>query len=110
MTVQIESFAFDTIIGILDSERTTPQKVIVDIEIDYEYKNGEFVDYAKVCELIRNEIVGGKYGLIEDALEEILPKVLHFSHLISSVKMKITKPNILPDAVVSVQKRLIKES
>ena len=38
MTLHIEDLKFQAIIGILDFERITPQNVIVNILITYEYK------------------------------------------------------------------------
>lgn len=102
MTIYIEDFSFDTIIGILDEERKVPQKVIINCEIQYDYKNNDFINYAIVSDLIEKEMKKMKFELIETALLELIDKIkLTFIH-ISSIKLKISKPNILDKCVVSV--------
>ena len=39
MTIHIEALTFDVIIGLLDFERDRPQRVIIDIEASYDYKD-----------------------------------------------------------------------
>ena len=42
MTIHIEALSFDVIIGLLDFERVTPQRVIIDIEASYSYSDDDF--------------------------------------------------------------------
>jgi dihydroneopterin aldolase len=101
MTIHIEELRFATIIGILDFERVTPQDVIVNLEIDYEYKD-EFINYADVVTFIKSDMIEAKYLLIEDALHGLSQKITKkFPHAIE-LRLKITKPSILADAKVSV--------
>ena len=101
MTIHIEDLKFQAIIGILDFEREKEQDMIVNITIDYEYKD-EFINYAEVCELIKTLTKKSRFLLIEDALEILTTKLKETFPLINSLHLKITKPSILPDAVVSV--------
>ncbi len=102
MTIQIENLSFETIIGILKEERIIPQKVIINCEIDYDYKDGNFINYTLVSELIEQEMIKSKFELIENALLTLIKKIKSsFSH-ISSIYLKISKPNILDKCVVSV--------
>jgi len=102
MTIQIENLSFETIIGILKEERIIPQKVIINCEIDYDYKDGNFINYTLVSELIEQEMIKSKFELIENALLTLIKKIKSsFSH-ISSINLKISKPNILDKCVVSV--------
>ena len=101
MKIYIEDLRFQTIIGILDFERITPQEVIINLELEYKYEN-EFINYADVTTLIRNSILSQKFLLIEDALlylSDILKKEFK---KINTLELKITKPSILPDCKVSV--------
>ena len=101
MTIHIENLKFQCIVGILDFERETPQDVIVNLEIDYEYKE-EFINYADVTNMIKNFMTEGKFLLIEDALREISLKLKENFSQIKQLNLKISKPSILPDAIVSV--------
>lgn len=101
MTIYIEDLKFQTIIGILDFERETPQDVIINLELEYEYLD-EFINYADVSELIKKTMIKSKYLLIEDALKDLSLKLKKEFLKIQSLDLKITKPSILPDCVVSV--------
>ncbi|MBL0686518.1 MAG: dihydroneopterin aldolase [Sulfurospirillum sp.] len=102
MTIFIENLTFHAIIGTLPKERITPQKIVVNLELDYEYKKPIFINYATLAQIIKNNIKINKYMLIEDALlslhEEIKSKFIQ----ITSMKLKISKPTILAQCDVSV--------
>ncbi len=101
MTIHIEDLKFQSIIGILDFERTTPQDVIINLTIQYNYKD-LFINYAEVSDLIKATMIEKKFLLLEDALQdlsEILKK--EFSQ-IEKLFLKITKPSIIPDCKVSL--------
>jgi len=102
MTIHIDALTFSAIIGILDFERTTPQTVIVDAAIDYCYKESIFINYAEVISLIEKKIIKNKYELIEDALNDIANNLLKKFTQIKKINLKITKPNIIPNAKVSL--------
>ena len=101
MRVYIDELKFQCIIGILDFERTKAQDVILNLTIDYEYKD-EFINYADVVNLLKSTMIEKKFLLIEDALAD-LSKTLKKEFLkINTLSLKITKPSILPDCKVSV--------
>ena len=101
MRVHIDELKFQCIIGILDFERTKAQDVILNLTIDYEYKD-EFINYADVVNLLKSTMIQKKFLLIEDALAD-LSKTLKKEFLkINTLSLKITKPSILPDCKVSV--------
>lgn len=101
MTVHIEDLKFQTIIGILDFERVTPQDVIINLEIEYDYKD-DFINYAEVSALITLTMINSKFLLIEDALSQLSVKLKKEFTKINTLNLKITKPSILPDCTVSV--------
>lgn len=107
MKILIENLTFDTIIGILEHERTNPQRVQIDCIIEYSYRNGDFINYAEVAHVIEHTMNFERFELIETALETIgaLLKI-HFS-LIQTILLTIRKPDILPNCTVSVQKNFI---
>ena len=101
MTISIEDLKFQSILGILDFERITPQDIIVECNIEYEYKN-DFINYADVVETIKSDLLQNKYLLIEDALSKLSAKLKQDFSLIKTLNLKITKPTILTDCTVSV--------
>jgi dihydroneopterin aldolase len=102
MKVYIQDLTFDTIIGILDFERTVKQKVIVDISFEYNFENDKFIDYSKVANIIEKTIKKQKFKLIEDAILH-LQKKLKNKFKLKNIVIKITKPNILKNCKVSVE-------
>ena len=101
MTIHIEDLKFQCIIGILDFERVTPQDVIINLAIEYDYKKN-FINYADVVEIVKNMMKKNEFLLIEDALESINLKLIKEFNTIKSIYLKITKPSILKGCKVSV--------
>ena len=103
MKVSIDSLTFKTIIGILDFERVTKQKVILDISFSYKFTKGqkEFIDYSHVANMAKMIMKKEKFLLIEDAII-YLDRALTREFKIKKLKVKITKPDILKNCTVSV--------
>ncbi len=102
MTIHIEALTFDVIIGLLDFERDKPQKVIIDIEASYEYKDESFIDYADIVILIQNELKLKRYQLLEDALLGIKSTIITAYPQLKSLSVKIAKPDILTECSVAL--------
>ncbi|MCD4667178.1 MAG: dihydroneopterin aldolase [Sulfurimonas sp.] len=102
MTIYIEDLKFQCIIGILDFERVTPQDVIINLTIDYHYKD-KFINYAQVTNLLKSLMIENKFLLIEDALNYLSKELKKEFLIINTLNLKITKPSILPDCKVSVE-------
>ena len=103
MKVLIEELTFKTIIGILPFERVKKQKVIIDISFEYNFKKDskEFIDYSEVSALVKKTMNKKKFELIEDAILT-LEKFIYKRFNLSNLKIKIIKPDILKDCIVSV--------
>jgi len=104
MTILIENLELDVIIGILDFERNSKQKVIVETKINYNYANNYFIDYTEVVSLIENLLEGRKYYLLEEAILDIGENILSKYPQIVSLYLKISKPDIVKNGVVGVSK------
>ena len=103
MKVLIENLEFDCIIGILDFERVTPQKVLIDISFKYKYKTpSSFIDYSKVASKVEKIMKEKKFELLEDAIIYI-EKYLNTTYKLKKLKIKISKPNILTNCIVSLK-------
>ena len=104
LQVNIDDLTFKCIIGILDFERKKKQKVILNISFKYFfYEDGSnFIDYSKVADFCEKSMKKEKFKLIEDAIL-FLRKGLKSTYDIKKLKIKITKPDILSNCIVSVQ-------
>ncbi len=101
MTIEIKDLEFETIIGILDFERITKQNVRIDCLIDYNYDQ-EFLNYALITEHIENEMIKNRFKLIEEALLSLKSSLKQDFPLISTLFLKISKPDILANCEVSL--------
>jgi len=102
MTIHIEALSFDVIIGLLDFERDKPQRVIIDVEASYMYESKNFIDYADMALLIKNELKQKRYELLEDALLGVKSVLYTTYPQLKSLTLKITKPDILPECSVAL--------
>ena len=104
MIIEIEELTFKTIIGILGFERSTPQRVIVNLKAEYNYKDGEFIDYVELCNIIKDTLNINKFELLEDAINAVEQNIKS-RYKLNNLYLKIAKPDILKDAVVSLSNR-----
>ena len=103
MIISIKEHTFDTIIGLLDFERITPQKVIVDCDIDYTYQDkDDFINYALVVQLIESTMHKEQFELIETALTVLIHEIKSNFPLAQNISLTVTKPDIIDNCKVSV--------
>jgi 7,8-dihydroneopterin aldolase/epimerase/oxygenase len=107
MTILIENLTFEAIIGVLDFERLTPQRVQIDCHIEYPYEHNRFINYAEVVELIESTMKTENFELIETALEELASALKNSFPLIQTLILTLRKPDILSNCTVGVQKNFI---
>lgn len=100
MKVEIENLTFKCIVGILDFERVKKQKVIVNISFEYDF-NGSFIDYAEVAKIVENDMKEKKFKLLEDAIL-YFENLLNNKYKINNLNIKISKPNIIKNCIVSL--------
>ncbi|NVJ52150.1 MAG: dihydroneopterin aldolase [Campylobacteraceae bacterium] len=103
MKISIEKLTFDCIIGILDFERDNEQKVVIDISFEYDFLNEEnFIDYSKISSEVEKLMKEKKFELLENAVIEV-DKYLNKNYPIKNLKIKISKPDILKNCIVSIE-------
>jgi len=103
MKIKIENLEFDCIIGILDFERIKEQKVNINVSFKYKYiDENSFIDYSQVVSEIQSIMCEQKFELLEDAILYI-KKHLNSKYKIKKLKIKISKPDILPNCIVSLE-------
>lgn len=101
LTIEIKDLTFKCIIGILDFERIKKQRVIINISFDYEYSKNYFIDYSEVSELVKSTMKKNKFELLEDAIIHCETK-LYKVYKINKLNIKISKPDILKDCIVTL--------
>jgi dihydroneopterin aldolase len=104
LKVKIQDLTFECIIGILPHEREKEQRVSIDVTFEYYFKEdgSNLVDYADVVSYIESTMKEKKFGLIEDAIL-YLRKTLRQRYEIVNLSVKIAKPDILNNCVVSIE-------
>ncbi|MDO7252491.1 dihydroneopterin aldolase [Helicobacter cappadocius] len=99
----IEDFKFKTIIGILDFEKEVPQDIVVDATISYQYDDKNFIDYMEIKCSIQKLLQNNKYGLLEEALLDIVHHLKNNFDVIKNIELRIKKLNITHDCIVGVK-------
>ena len=102
MKIEISNLTFKAIIGILDFERIKKQKIIINLSFEYDFSNDNFINYAQVANLVEKTIKKEKFLLLEDAILH-LETLLNKTYNITNLKIKISKPTILKNCVVSLE-------
>lgn len=102
MTLVIENFSFECIVGILKEERKKPQKVEITANIEYAHEKHGFLDYMKICKEIKKEFVVKKFRLLEDAAISVCNTLKTANPQIQKINIKIIKPEVRADARVGV--------
>ncbi|MCH9814332.1 MAG: dihydroneopterin aldolase [Epsilonproteobacteria bacterium] len=101
--ISIEELQVKAVIGILDFERTSVQSILINCDIVYDKIDKNYINYAEVATLIEKMLQEKKYGLLEDALDEISTAIIEGFIGIKSVALKLSKPEILDNCRVSVE-------
>jgi 7,8-dihydroneopterin aldolase/epimerase/oxygenase len=101
MKIEISDLTFKCIIGILDFERIKKQKVIIDLSFEYDFSKDNFINYAEVSALIEKTMKKEKFLLLEDAILH-LETLLNNNYKITNLNIKISKPTILKNCIVSL--------
>ncbi|HIP50467.1 MAG TPA: FolB domain-containing protein [Campylobacterales bacterium] len=104
MTIHIEELTFKCIIGILDFERISPQTVIINAQITYNYTDKFFINYADIIQFIEKDMIQNKYQLLETTINELAHKIKSEYVEIEKLHLKITKADIIDNAKVSLSK------
>ncbi len=102
--VYISDLQVDAIIGILESEREKRQRVVADVIIEYLLEDNHYVNYANVASKIENLLIKKQYGLLEDALKDMMIRIKEDYPAITSIRMKLSKPDIVENCVVAVER------
>lgn len=101
-TIFLSEVKVQTKLGVPEWERMTPQTIILDIEIGYDLSMAcqsddvnDTIDYGAVVKRVRDTLQENSFQLVEKLAEHLCQLILkEFNAL--SVKIKVSKPTILP--------------
>jgi len=103
-SVLIEGLTIITTIGVYDWEKTIKQKLVLDLEMQWDNTQAGLnddvtfcLDYAKVTNAIENYVKSRQFGLIERVAEEVAQLVIN-DFFVPRVKIKVSKPSAIPSA------------
>ncbi|MDR1007607.1 MAG: dihydroneopterin aldolase [Campylobacteraceae bacterium] len=100
ITLLIEKLEFEAIIGLLEKERETPQKVQIWASIEIKYKKESLVDYVLICETIKKVVIESRFFTVEEAILVLIDKISALNPKIKKIFLKILKPEIIENTAV----------
>ena len=101
---------FDASLGILESERTTPQPIQVDAELRLGIQPllpqdddiNHVLDYRKVRQIIINECTAEHVNLLESLIGKVAHRLMQLNGVLG-VRVKIAKLAIFDDCEVAIR-------
>ena len=107
-TTGLKSLQIDCVVGIYGHEREKPQRVIIDVDLDYDFAApagsdaiGDAVDYDGVASGITELVHRRRFQLIETMAEETAAMLLARLPQVRAVRIEIRKPAAVPAAACS---------
>ena len=109
-SVFIHNLTVEAIIGVLDHERSTPQPVRIDLDMQVDTSRAaqsrnlrDTIDYAAMAAAVRQLVIEAEALLVETLAQDIARQVLS-DDLVGGVTVRVTKPKALPgETEVGVQ-------
>ena len=102
--IYIRDLVFDAIIGVLPTERTTPQPVCINLEVTLDTQTAatsrdlkDAVDYATLAAAVKDLTIKAECLLVETLAAQIADLVLA-QPLALAVRVDVNKPNAIADA------------
>ena len=101
---------FDANLGILDHEKTAPQPIQVDAELNLgkqplrprDDEIHHVLDYRKVRQIIIDECTARHVNLLETLIGKLCDRLMHLPG-VQGVRVKITKLEIFEDCAVAIR-------
>ena len=101
MRIEVSGITTNTIIGCYPHERTTPQKLIIDLSASLHASNWlnpdnleTTVDYDGLIDFVQQEVNSTSYQLLESLAQHLSDKILEHYPIIYQLEIKLTKPAI----------------
>lgn len=100
----IEGLETEAVIGVYDWERTIRQPLVFDLELATDATAAatddcidHAIDYAAVAQCVIQEVGRSQYQLLETLVEHLAAILLQQFNL-SWMRLRVTKPNAVPEA------------
>ena len=107
-TTGLKELEVSCIVGVYEQERTQPQPVIFNIEIDYDFVQptrsdniGDAIDYDQVAAVVTDLVRHRSFALLETMAEGIVAVLFGRIERIRTIRIEIRKPQAVPDAAYS---------
>lgn len=104
-TTGLKSLQVDCIVGIYEHERQQPQRVVLDIDLDYDFAAAtgsdaiaDALDYDRVAREVTELLHRRAFQLIETMAEETAAMLLAQLAQVRQVRLDIRKPSAVPTA------------
>lgn len=96
--IHIHGLRVDALIGVYQHERHDTQPLRFDVLIDFDNRKpaasdglADTVDYAQVCQLIRDEVAASQPVLLETLMEQLAVMLLAVPH-VRGIRLTVHKP------------------
>lgn len=106
--VFINGLALEAIIGVYDWERTAPQRLIVDLEMEWDIRPAatdddltRTLDYAQVSQRITEFASVSQFQLVETFAERLAALIMQ-EFQVPWLRLRLTKPGAVPEALGGV--------
>jgi dihydroneopterin aldolase len=106
MKIIIEDLKIFAIIGILPYEREKPQKIIINMQIKYDYQN-KLLDYTKIIKKTKEEIKNKKFKLLETLVLNVTATLKKEFPQIEEIFIKVKKTDVFTNCVVGISYKKI---
>ncbi len=109
-TLTLTGLRFNASLGILETEKTTPQPIQVDAELSlgsqpllpHDDDIGHVLDYRKVRQIIINECTAEHVNLLETLIGKLANRLMQLPGVLG-VRVRIAKPEIFDDCEVAIR-------
>ncbi|MFV8751117.1 dihydroneopterin aldolase [Nannocystaceae bacterium ST9] len=100
--IHVHELRVDCIVGVYPHERTTPQPLLIDLELGLDTSEAAYsgriaatCDYSRVASEIETLLGFRRYRLLEMAAEEVAAMLLGVHRVIGSIRLRMSKPMAL---------------
>jgi len=101
-TIFIRDLEIETIIGIYDHERNNPQKVVFDIDMQFDTAKAaasedieDALNYKSICDQLSEYVGQSSFQLIETLAEKVADLIIA-DYGVEQVRVGLQKPDALP--------------
>jgi len=109
-TLELTGLRFDANLGILEHEKTAPQPILVDAELNqgtqplmpHDDDISHVLDYRKVRQIIIDECTAEHVNLLESLIGKLTRRLMQLPGVIG-VRVKIAKLEIFDDCEVAIR-------